>query len=640
MNSRPDDPQGLEPVNLAQAEDLRLGRTVVTPATLQLERDGRAATLEPKVMQVLVLLARRLGQVTTRDDLVAGCWGGRFIGEDAIHRTIAKLRQAATQHAGGDFAIETIPRVGYRLVAAAATARAGEAVPPADSAPVASRRPALAVLAFDNLSGDPDMDYFSDGMSEEILQTVSRNTALSVIARASSFQFRGAAKAAAQVAARLGVSHLLDGSVRRSGQRVRIFAELVDCATETQVWSERYDRELGDVFALQDEIAAAVAAALSVAFTPSQAVTPIDPAAFDLYLRARSAGVGWEASPERIALLESAVARAPDFAAAWAALSNARVSQLRHGARSAGFAVLKAQVVEAADRALALSPASGVAYASLSRLKPWAFYGQREALLQQALAVAPDDPVALTLMGGFENHVGRVDAALACLRRAYELDPLLPLAADVYGAVLGSADHPEAYTFYDTWRARWPEQAVFLAGPLNRTAFRQDWARFDALAAAATPAEREEPTVARALAFGEGLRRGDPTLARRTAERLDRTLAETGTVQLPLLVTACAFGLTDEIFAAVERASFDFMFQEDGGDPAAVYNPGIIFDRSFFGAAIRDPRFVGLCAKLGLCDYWVESGRWPDCAAWVADLYDFKAEARRLAHGGRSQRPT
>lgn len=574
-------------------------------------------------MQVLTLLARRPGEVTSRDEMIQGCWGGRFIGEDAIHRTIAKLRQAATQHAGDDFAIETIPRIGYRLTARApATAPSGEP---------ASARPVLAVLAFDNVSDDAEMAYFSDGVSEEILQTVSRNPNLSVIARASSFQFRGPAKAAAHVAAELKATHILDGSVRRSGLRVRIFAELVDAATATRLWSDRFDRELTDVFALQDEIAGAVAAALSIAFTPAAAVEPIDPEAYDLYLRERDLAIDRDAQAQRIHLLERAVERAPRFAGAWAALCHARVHQLRKGPRPSPYPVLEAGVRAAAERALALDPRCGLAKAALSRLQPWAFYREREALLTEALAASPNDPVVLTLLGGFENHVGRIGEALRYLRRAYELDPLLPLAADVYGAVLGSADHPQAFDYYDGWRARWPQHPVFMVGPLNRAMFGRDWDRFDRLAAEAERTAADEPAVAGALAFARDLRRDDQALRARVAKRLERALAQTGTVQLPLLLTACAVGLIDELYAAVAQASYDFMFRGDGDDPSRDYNPGIIFDRAFFGPAMRDVRFVSLCAKLGLCDYWVATDRWPDCVAWTAGAYDFKAEARRLA---------
>src|SRR5580658_2694488 len=128
--------------------------------------------------------------------------------------------------------------------------------------------PLLAVLAFDNLPGDPEMAYFSDGVSEEIQQTVARGTDLKVVGRNSSFQLRGADKTARRVASELSATHILDGSVGRSGPKVRISAQLIECANQTTLWSDRFDRDLSDVFALQDEIAGAVAAALKVAFAP------------------------------------------------------------------------------------------------------------------------------------------------------------------------------------------------------------------------------------------------------------------------------------------------------------------------------------------------------------------------------------
>src|SRR5271169_7037542 len=147
--------------------------------------------------------------------------------------------------------------------------------------------PVLAVLAFDNLSGDPEMAYFSDGVSQEILDTVARGSGLKVIARSSSFQFRGPEKAVRKVAAALKATHLLDGSVRWAGAQVRISAQLVDCASEITLWSHRFDRALDDVFALQDEIALAVAEALKATFTPATAVGRIDSAVYERYLKAK-----------------------------------------------------------------------------------------------------------------------------------------------------------------------------------------------------------------------------------------------------------------------------------------------------------------------------------------------------------------
>ncbi|HEX4183152.1 MAG TPA: BTAD domain-containing putative transcriptional regulator [Caulobacteraceae bacterium] len=496
---------------------------------------------------------------------------------------------------------------------------------------VERQAPMLAVLAFDNLSGDQEMDFFSDGVSDEILQTVSRASNLRVIARSSSFQFRGPAKVPHRVAAETKATHLLDGSVRRSGSRVRITAQLVECASQSTLWSDRFDRELADVFALQDEIAEAVASALEAAFAPSGPAGPVDPIAYELYLRARALEVEQKAGAVRIQLLEQVVARAPTFAAAWAALCQARVAQARHGPRPKPFAILKQEVLHAAETALELDPRSGPAYASLSRLQPWGCYAEREALLRRAVSVAPEDAETLALMGAFCNHLGRISEALTYLRKAYELDPLYPLTADIYGAVLAAAGSPEAPALYESWRRRWPEHLTFALGPMNLAMVQRDWARFDELLPDALSRNPDDPYLAATVKIAQAVRTDDPALRPRIVRSLQRSLGETGTVPLHTLATASALGMTVEAFSAIEQASYAFMFQEDGMEPASVYNPGIIFDPQYCGAIMQDTRFVGLCAKLGLCDYWAETDRWPDCAAPIGAHYDFKAESLRLA---------
>jgi len=508
-----------------------------------------------------------------------------------------------------------------------------EAAAPAPAVQVGPLRlgPSLAVLAFDNLSADPEMVYFSDGVSEEILQTVSRACEVTVIARASSFQFRGAAKNPRRIAAELNVSHLLDGSVRRSGARVRVSAQLVDCASQTTVWSDNFDRELSDVFALQDEIAGEVAGALKVAFAPSASIAKIDPTAYDLYLRARNLIVERDPAPS-IELLQQVVALAPDFAAAWAALCWALAAQARRGPRPAPFPALKAAAVAAAETALRLDPNAGLAYAALSNLEPIARYGEREQLLRRALEVAPNATETLTVFGAFCNHVGFIEEALTYLRRAYELDPLYARAADVYSTVLHAAGRiSEAEDLVELCRRRWPERSDFTVGEINSTAFSRNWPKFDRLVAAARAAGEIAPNLNASIRLGEALRDGPEALAPRALERLHHQLAETGSLPLPLLITSAALGLKEEVFVALEAASYDVVFDEAGSDPSGAYNPGIIFDPGYNGELMNDIRFVGLCAKLGLCDYWVDADRWPDCAARLRGLYDFKAEARRLA---------
>jgi len=513
------------------------------------------------------------------------------------------------------------------LVAPQSNAAAAPAHAPTPPAPAGE--PLLAVLAFNNVSGDPKLDYFSDGLSEEILETVLRTSQLRVIARSSSFSFRGPDKAASRVAAALKVTHLLDGSVRRSGERVRISAQLVDCATEMTVWSDRFDRELSDIFALQDEIAEAVAAALKTTFAPSASVAQVDPAAFDLYLQARTHSVDIDAAP-RIALLERAVARAPGFGAAWAALALARAVQARNGPLPKPYATLKAGVINAAETALKLDPNAGLAYVALSRLEPHANYAAREALLRRAVEVGPNQTEPLAAIGTFYRNVGFATESLMYATQAYELDPLYPEAASVYGAALSLAEQYEAsVAHFDTFRERWPELPDFTTGVINYSGFVSNWDLMDRLEAIARAREPMDQNTADCLKFWTGLRRDPEEVRLRLTRRLQKFLA-TGRVPIDVLVSAVRAGLKEEAFAAIAQASFDWMFQEGGPLPAGQWGPGFMFDPAYGGEMQRDIRFVDFCHRLGLCAYWVAEDRWPECADAVAGHYDFRAEARRL----------
>jgi TolB-like protein len=260
------------PIRLAEEGRLRLGALTIEPALRRVAHDGGTTEIvEPRVMQVLVALVRAEGRIVSRDELLASCWRGVVVGEDAITRVIGRLRRLVDGVGQGAFTLETITKVGYRLVP---TGRTG-AAPRAEASVLATAEPRLAVLAFDNLCDGDDMARFSSGVSEEILQAVANSPDVQVIGRGSSFQFHGPEKSASHVAAALNVTHVLDGAVRRRGQTVRVSAQLVECAGQTALWSDRFDRLLWDVLAVQDEIAGAVAAALAMVFAPSQPRRPI-----------------------------------------------------------------------------------------------------------------------------------------------------------------------------------------------------------------------------------------------------------------------------------------------------------------------------------------------------------------------------
>ncbi|MGO9945238.1 MAG: TIR domain-containing protein [Steroidobacteraceae bacterium] len=494
--------------------------------------------------------------------------------------------------------------------------------------------PLLAVLAFDNLSGDPEMAYFSDGVSQEILDTVARGSDLKVIARSSSFQFRGPGKAVRKVAAALRATHLLDGSVRRAGAHVRISAQLVECASEITLWSHRFDRALDDVFALQDEIALAVAEALKTTFTPATAVGRIDPVVYERYLKAKDQGLGAQnlglSLTERALLLEQVIAAAPQFAAGWAWLGQMRALLARAAERGTPFKRKRAEALDALDKAIALDPQLPTPYIALTQLEPEGAFARRWRHVLKSLAVAPDHADSLTLAGHFSFTVGWAGDALAYGRRAYELDPLHPMAAQGYAsAVWVCGDTDRARQLLLGFREKRPADVGLNLNLVNLAIFSRDWSAFDdAVAFARANGHVADRLMRQALAFGQAVRSGDSAQPSFLLQMVERELGQTGTAPLQLLNALCELGHNDEVFDAVERASFAQIFDDEGGHAAGHYNPGIILNRCSNWPMMSDPRFVRLCHKLRYIDFWLESGRWPDFAEKVP--YDFKGEARRL----------
>lgn len=336
-------------IRLASEPPLTLGDLRIEPMLRRLaHRDGREELIEPRVMQVLVALARADGGVVTRDALLESCWEGAVVGEDAIERVVGRIRRLAERF--GAFRLETVTKVGYRLLRREPAAAA------------ATDGPSICVLPFLNLSDDPQQAYFSDGMTEDVITDLSKVSALSVLARTTSFSLREVSVGVPELAGRLGVSHLLEGSVRKADGRVRVTAQLVDGATGMHLWAERYDRPAADIFALQDELTRAIVAALRLHLLPEEQEAieqrgTHHPEAYELYLLARryyvGAGIdfGEQRQLEAIErLCRRAVALDPGYAQAWSLIAAAQTALLCHlnmpgdGGR------------EAIERALAIDP--------------------------------------------------------------------------------------------------------------------------------------------------------------------------------------------------------------------------------------------------------------------------------------------
>ena len=228
----------------------------------QLLREGCPVAVSSKGLKLLEALIRSTGQVLTKTDLMQAAWGDTAVEESNLSVQIAALRKQLGPNADGGDWIVTIPRVGYRFAGLAVQQQAGTAAEFKPQLTERERRPSIAVLPFTNSSGEKEQEYLADGITEDIITALTRFRWFFVIARNSSFAYKGKSIDAKQVAQELGVQYLLEGSVRRSGQQIRISAQLVDATSGKHIWAERYDLELSDVFAIQDEIAERVAGAI------------------------------------------------------------------------------------------------------------------------------------------------------------------------------------------------------------------------------------------------------------------------------------------------------------------------------------------------------------------------------------------
>src|SRR3989449_3554538 len=232
----------------------------------ELRRGGDLVAMQPQVFDLLVHLLKCRDRVVSRDDLIALVWGGRIVSDSTLDSRINAARNAIGDNGKEQRLIRTIPRKGVRFVGAVNGPCDAQAASQAEakmrSGLTLPDRPAIAVLPFDNMSGDREQEYFSDGISEDIITALSKLRWFFVIARNSSFTYKGKAVQMKQIAAELGVRYVVEGSVRKSGDRVRITAQLNDTATGSHIWAERYDRDLIDVFAVQDEITDAIITAI------------------------------------------------------------------------------------------------------------------------------------------------------------------------------------------------------------------------------------------------------------------------------------------------------------------------------------------------------------------------------------------
>jgi len=236
--------------------------------------------LEPQVFDLLAYLIQNRERVLSKDDLIATIWNGRVVSESALSTRISAARCAVNDSGEQQRLIRTFPRKGFRFVGAAneeqspAGRRADERAAALEKPPALPEKPSIAVLPFTNMSGDAEQDYFADGMAEDITTALSKVRWFSVAARNSAFAYKGKAVDVRDAGRELRARYVLEGSVRKAGNRVRITAQLLDSTTGHHVWAEHYDRELADTFAVQDDITEQVVAAIEPRLYAAEACAP------------------------------------------------------------------------------------------------------------------------------------------------------------------------------------------------------------------------------------------------------------------------------------------------------------------------------------------------------------------------------
>jgi TolB-like protein/DNA-binding winged helix-turn-helix (wHTH) protein/Tfp pilus assembly protein PilF len=523
MNEVPRQLNSARPLDLGAEGDFRLGVLNVAPATRIVSAGERQKIIEPRVMQVLVALARAEGVVVSRDQLIERCWGGRIVSDDAVNSCLAKVRALRDFAQGPSFEIETIPRVGYRLAvertpSQAVTVAWGKAQPAGlpepsrnrvwavaallimlgslaalfllhrlgNGAPVpalqaetpTSAKPSIAVLPFRNLSTSAQTAYFAEGIQDEILTRLAKIGSLKVISRTSTEPYAGRIQNLRQIARELGVENVLEGDVQRDGNRVRINVQLIRASGDSHLWAEDYDRTLTDIFSVESEVARTIAATLAAHLTGSElrlvnAKPTSNPKAHDSYLR----GVVWLGKPlqpgstsRAAAAFEDAVRLDPRFAPAWALLSRVYASMAMDG-----IAGRHEQARAALARARALDPQSPDTQVAAAFFK---YYGEQDfrGAIRDFQALRrkwPNNVDVLRALGLLSRRIGQAPNAVSYFREALAVDPHNLVHRIALADILnGLHRFPEALRVLDDALTIWPGNVEILswkAGDLQQS---------------------------------------------------------------------------------------------------------------------------------------------------------------------------
>ena len=421
----------------------RFGGYVLDPERRELTRGVEVIAIGPQVFDLLAHLVRNRERVVSKDDLLDAVWGGRIVSESTLTSHINAVRKAIGDSGEEQRLIRTIARKGFRFVADVTETRSpDEPISPVSgtsardepSAPTLPDKPSVAVLPFQNMSGDAEQEYFADGVVEDIITALSRIRWLFVIARNSSFTYKGRAVDVKQVGRELGVGYVLEGSVRKAMNRVRITGQLIDATTGAHLWAERFEGTLDDIFELQDQIAASVVGAMApqlerAEIERAQRMSTTSLNAYDCYLRglAKLHQGSREAISEALQRFGQAIELDPEFASAygmaawcyfWRKVNGWMTDRLQESVEGARLA--RRAVELGRDDAVALTR-GGHALGHLTNDLDAGI-----ALLDRAVVLNPNLAAAWFLGGYLRVWHGETEAAIAHFARAMRLSPLDP----------------------------------------------------------------------------------------------------------------------------------------------------------------------------------------------------------------------
>lgn len=397
------------------------------PDLRELRQGTKLVAVEPQVFDVLEYLIRHRDRVVGKDDLIAGVWSGRIVSESTLSSRITAARQALGDTGEKQRLIKTIPRKGFRFVGGVTDAEAPPALP---------AKPSIAILPFANLSDDPDQEYFVDGVVEEIITALSQLRWLFVIARSSSFTYKGRTVDVKEVGRQLGVRYVIEGSVRKAGNRVRISAQLIEAASGSHLWADRFDGGLEDIFDLQNQVAESVVGAIGPRLEEAEIERakrkPTDSLdAYDFYLRATAHFHRMTRADmqEALGLFHKAIELDPGFASAYGMAAYCYVWR-----KTNGWVDDRARDVAEAERLSRLAAefgqndAVGLGTGGIALGHVVGDLDGGAAMIDHACALNPNLATLWLLSGWVRSYRSESDIAIEHLTRAMRLSPFDPQA--------------------------------------------------------------------------------------------------------------------------------------------------------------------------------------------------------------------